>query len=100
MDKVAREITSAALSVRDWVRALGISEATFYNVVLADRPKSTYAGRRLLIVEAPIDWLSRMERQGGARTIKRERKTPRATSPSARRQQDAELLARPTRRAR
>ena len=82
MESQQTDAPPAALTLQEWVRMVGVCSATYYNVLPADRPKSTYAGRRLLIIESPSAWLARMAAQGGARTKHWARKQRRESPPS------------------
>ena len=96
---MAHDLPTAPYTIPDWTRGAGISPSSFFNIVLADRPRTAHVGRRVLIIEEPLDWLRRMQAQGGARTVKHQRKTPRSPTRNARQKQDVALLAaKPVRR--
>lgn len=55
-------------NIQEWCGLVGVTKATFYNIVESDRPKFARIGSRVVIYESPGDWLRRMGKQGGAKT--------------------------------
>ena len=49
----------AGWAIPDWCAACSISRATFYN--LSVRPRTAHVGRRHVIIEAPGEYLRRVE---------------------------------------
>lgn len=54
--------TRISWNIPDWCDEVGISRATFYVIEKSaeQAPRSTWIGRRRLIIESPSDYLTRM----------------------------------------
>jgi hypothetical protein len=55
---------------REWCAGALIGYSTFKTLAPECRPQSVLIGRRLqIIIEDPVEWLRRMSKMGGARTV-------------------------------
>ncbi|MGC2517862.1 MAG: hypothetical protein WA373_01965 [Burkholderiales bacterium] len=59
------ESTPAGWRVKEWVKVVRISPAGFYLLPPEYRPRAVLIGKRRIILEAPAEWLTRMEKAGG-----------------------------------
>lgn len=57
-------------SVRAFAQLCGFSVATLYKLDDKLQPRSTYLGRRRIVIESPREFMERISAAGGARTFR------------------------------
>jgi hypothetical protein len=67
----ATPINRAGWSLRDWCDSVGFSIPKFYTLPEAARPRLVKVGTRVIIREAPADYLDRVAAAGGLPSRKR-----------------------------
>jgi hypothetical protein len=60
-----KDTPQAGWLISEWVQQARIARATFYNLPEQYKPASVKVGKRVIIREAPADWLLRMAEAGG-----------------------------------
>lgn len=59
--------STGGFTVNTWTHQVPISRDTLYNLSKDCWPKHTRIGTKILILESPREWLTRMSEQGGAK---------------------------------
>lgn len=55
----------AGWAISEWTNQAGIAVPTYYTLPEEFRPLRAAIGRRVIIIEAPADWLKRISLAGG-----------------------------------
>lgn len=56
---------TAGLGIQEWARAAGIAYSTYYIIPAHLKPRHVKIGRKVIVLERPIDWLERVAKLGG-----------------------------------
>ena len=60
-----KDSPQAGWLIPEWAQQARVSRASYYNFPEQCRPASVKIGKRVVITEAPADWLRRMGELGG-----------------------------------